>query len=232
MWTAQERSAVCSKTAGRFERKKMFRDKTISQFTEELSGSAPVPGGGGASALAGAVGAALGSMVGSLTVGKKKYADVEDEIRALMDEAVMLKDELLSGIDEDAECFEPLSKAYSLPSGTEEEKAEKEKIMEAALEKACSAPLDIMEKTCRAIDILEGFAEKGSRLAVSDAGTGAAICRGALNGASLNVYINTKMMKDREKAAVLEEKADTFVRRGTEKADAVFDKVKKEIRER
>ncbi|MBR6444367.1 MAG: cyclodeaminase/cyclohydrolase family protein [Firmicutes bacterium] len=209
----------------------MFRDKTIRDFTDELASKAPVPGGGGASALAGAVGIALGNMVGSLTVGKKKYADVEDDLRSLMKRAEVLRKELLECIDEDAACFEPLAAAYSLPAETDEEKAEKDKVMEQALETACAGPFSIMEKVCEAIGIIEEFAEKGSRLAVSDAGAGAALCCAALKGASLNIYINTKMMKDREKAAAFEEKADKLSEEGSAKADEIFEKVKDSIRE-
>ena len=208
----------------------MFRDKTIKEFTDELASKAPVPGGGGASALAGAVGTALGNMVGSLTVGKKKYADVEDDIKELMKKAEVLRKELLECIDEDAACFEPLARAYSLPEETEAEKAEKEKVMEKALETACRGPFSIMEKACCAIDIIEEFAEKGSRLAVSDAGAGAALCCGALKAASLNIYINTKMMKNRELAAEFEEKADALTAGGSEKADRIFEMVKETLR--
>ncbi len=208
----------------------MFRDKTIRDFTDELASKAPVPGGGGASALAGALGIALGNMVGSLTVGKKKYADVEDDIRALMKRAGTLRKELLDCIDEDAACFEPLAAAYSLPAETDEEKAEKEEVMEKALETACKGPFSIMEKACEAIDIIEEFAEKGSRLAVSDAGAGAALCCAALKAASLNIYINTKMMKNGDTAAAFEEKADSLTEEGSAKADRIFETVKGSLR--
>ena len=208
----------------------MFKDKTIGDFTDALASKAPVPGGGGASALTGALGIALGNMVGSLTVGKKKYADVEDDVRALMKKAEVLRKELLECIDEDAACFEPLAAAYSLPAETDEEKAEKDKVMEQALETACKGPFSIMEKVCEAVDIIGEFAEKGSRLAVSDAGAGAALCCGALKGASLNIYINTKMMKDRDRAADFEARADELSAKGTAKADLIFEKVKDTIR--
>ena len=208
----------------------MFKDKTIGDFTDALASKAPVPGGGGASALTGALGIALGNMVGSLTVGKKKYADVEDDVRALMKKAEVLRKELLECIDEDAACFEPLAAAYSLPAETDEEKAEKDKVMEKALETACKGPFSIMEKVCEAVDIIEEFAEKGSRLAVSDAGAGAALCCGALKGASLNIYINTKMMKDRDRAADFEARADELSAKGSAKAELIFEKVKDTIR--
>lgn len=189
-----------------------FKDKSCREFTEVLSGSDPVPGGGGASALAGAVGTALSRMVGSLTLGKKKYKDVEPEIRKAMDEAESLQNELLELIERDAEVFSPLAAAYKLPKETEEEIAHKNEVMEKCLLDACMVPLDIMSCCCQAIELAQFFAENGSRMAVSDAGASAAILRGALEAASMNVYINTKSMKNREKAEELEERCDRMRR--------------------
>ncbi len=207
-----------------------FSTKPCDEFVAVLATKAPVPGGGGASALVGAVGTALGNMVGSLTVGKKKYADVEAEIIALQAECDQLQKELLHLIERDAEVFEPLSKAYGLPKTTEEEKEKKAKIMEAALKEACSVPMQIMEKCCEAIDVIEVFAQKGSVIAISDAGVGAAFLKAALEGASLNVYINTKAMADRDYAGQLNEKADKMLLEYTKKAAAVFETVKNRLR--
>ena len=156
-----------------------FSTVPCNEFVEVLASKAPVPGGGGASALVGAIGTALGNMVGSLTVGKKKYAEVEDEMWELKKKCDELQKDFLRLIERDAEVFEPLSKAYGMPRSTEEEKAEKARVMEIVLKDACSVPMEIMEKCCEAI---------------SDAGVGAAFCKAALKGASLNVYINTKSM--------------------------------------
>lgn len=147
-----------------------FSTVPCDEFVTVLASKAPVPGGGGASALVGAVGTALGNMVGSLTVGKKKYAAVEEEMQELKAKADVLQKELLHLVERDAEVFEPLSKAYGMPKETEEEKAEKARVMEAALKEACSVPMEIMEKCCEAIDLLVEFAAKGSVLAISDAG--------------------------------------------------------------
>lgn len=188
-----------------------FTEISCKEFVAELAGKSPVPGGGGASALVGAIGTALGSMVGSLTVGKKKYADVEQDVLDLMDKANRIQIELLGLVNRDAEVFEPLSRAYGLPKNTEEEKAEKARIMEQALRDACSVPLEIMELCCRAIDLQKEFAEKGNRLAISDAGVGAALCKAALIGASFNVFINTKSMADREYAEQANKKANDML---------------------
>ena len=203
-----------------------FTKKSAEDFVEVLASKEPVPGGGGASALVGAIGCALGNMVGSLTVGKKKYADVEEDIIALKEKADKLQGELLALVDEDAKAFEPLAKAYGMPKDTEEEKAEKAKVMEAALKTACGVPLEIMHKCCEAIELIEEFAAKGSRLALSDAGVGAAFCRAALYGASLNVFINTKAMTDRECAQKLNKEANEMMDEYGKRAEEVFNKVK------
>lgn len=199
-----------------------FTKGSCEDFVEVLASKAPVPGGGGASSLVGAIGAALGNMVGSLTLGKKKYADVQDDIIALKAKADALQAELLDLVQKDAEMFEPLSKAYGLPKETEEQKAEKARIMEAALKDACSVPLLIMEKCCEAIELHKEFAAKGSALAISDVGVGVACCRAALLGASLNVFINTKSMADKAYAAEMNEKAEAMIGKYVGMADAIF----------
>ena len=206
-----------------------FTNNTCREFVEVLATKAPVPGGGGASALAGAIGTALGNMVGSLTVGKKKYADVEADIIELQKKADALQADLLDLVEKDAEVFEPLSKAYGMPKDTPEQQSEKDRVMEECLRNACSVPLDIMRKCCEAIDIMEGFAEKGSKLALSDAGVGAILCRSALMGASLNVFINTSSMKDRAYAAETEEEANTMLEKYTVKAEDIFNDVKERL---
>ena len=187
-----------------------FSTSTCTEFVEVLASKAPVPGGGGASALVGAVGTALGNMVGSLTVGKKKYADVEDEMYELKAKCDQLQKDFLRLIERDAEVFEPLSKA---------------RVMEIVLKDACSVPMEIMEKCCEAIELIVEFGAKGSKLAISDAGVGAAFCKAALQGASLNVYINTKSMADREYAEELNRKADAMLEKYTKIADDTFNSV-------
>ena len=207
-----------------------FSTVPCNEFVEVLASKAPVPVGGGASALVGAIGTALGNMVGSLTVGKKKYADVEEEMYELKGKADALQKELLHLIERDAEVFEPLSKAYGMPRNTEEEKAEKARVMEIVLKDACSVPMDIMERCCEAIDLIEVFAEKGSTLAISDAGVGATFCKAALEGASLNVFINTKSMKNREYADELNKKADEMLSVYTKKAEEIYQSVAARLR--
>lgn len=206
-----------------------FAEYSCRDFVEVLAGKAPVPGGGGASALAGAVGMALGHMVGSLTVGKKKYAEVEEEIIQCMKEAKEISDELLFLVEEDARSFEPLSRAYSLPKSTKEEQEKREQVMAAALQEACVVPLKIMETCARAIDLIETFEKKGSVMALSDAGVGAVLLKSALQGASLNITINTKSMKDRKMAENLNRKADSLRETYEKKADDIFLKVRERL---
>jgi len=205
-------------------------DNSCAAFVSVLATKAPVPGGGGASALCGAIGTALGNMVGSLTVGKKKYAAVEPEIKAMQAQCDAIQAELLALVERDAEVFAPLAAAYGLPKDTEEQRAHKEAVMEAALKAACTVPLAIMEQCCKAIELMEGFAAKGSRLAISDAGVGAALTRAALEGASLNVFINTKAMKDRAAAAAFDERADAMLREFVPRAQAAFEAVSAQLR--
>ncbi|MDR0935675.1 MAG: cyclodeaminase/cyclohydrolase family protein [Oscillospiraceae bacterium] len=191
--------------------------KQIPDFIADLASNSPAPGGGGAAALAGAIGAALGNMVASLTVGKKKYAPVEADILKFQAEATDLQSKLLGLIDRDAEEFEPLAKAYSIPK----DDPARESVMEAALGAACAVPLEIMRSSLRAIELCGEFAEKGSTLAISDAACGAIICRAAVQAAALNVFINTKSLSDREKAGELNREADELIARATNLANSV-----------
>ena len=196
--------------------------ESCRKFVEVLASDAPAPGGGGAAALVGAIGTALGNMVGSLTVGKKKYAEVEEEIIALKAKCDALQTELLNQVEMDEVNFLPLAKAYGIPK----DDPNRDKVMEEATIIACSTPMKIMELCCQAIDYIEVFAAKGSRLAVSDAGCGAAICKSALQAASLNVFINTKTLKNREVAEEMNTKALTMLDTYGAKADTIFNTVK------
>ena len=168
-------------------------EKNIDKFLEALASSAPTPGGGGAAALCGALGIALGNMVGNLTLGKKKYADVQEDIAELNAKAEALRAGFVALVDADAEAFAPLSRAYSIPK----DDPARDEIMEPALLKAAEAPLEIMRKCAEALELISGYAAKGSALAISDAGCAAALCGAAMEAAALNVKINTKSMKNR-----------------------------------
>lgn len=203
----------------------MIEKEILGQWVDTLASKAPVPGGGGASALGGALGAALGQMVANLTVGKKRYEDVEEEMQQSLFALNILQMELMALADKDAEVFAPLAAAYGLPKETEEQRAEKERIMEENLLAASLVPIQMMEKTSAVLDVLELLEEKGSRMAVSDVGVAVQFARAALNGAVMNVYINTKSMKNREKAEELNVKAGKMIEKGTKQADQIYGKV-------
>ena len=200
--------------------------QSCEQFLAELAGKAPTPGGGGTAALVGAAGVALGSMVGSLTVGKKKYAAVEADIQALNARSDILRKELEALVQADAEAFAPLAAAYGLPKDTPEQAAHKAAVLESALDAACAVPLQIMEKCAEGIVLVEEYAAKGSVLAVSDAGCAAALCKAALQAASLNVFINTKSLKNREVAEDMNRHANVMLNKYCSVADEIFNDVK------
>ena len=196
--------------------------KTCDGFLEELASKAPAPGGGGAAALVGAVGAALGHMVGCLTAGKPKYAAVEADILALNAQAAALRLRLQSLVEADAAAFTPLAKAYGIPKDDPARPA----VMAKALEEATAVPLEIMAACAEAIALLEGYEAKGSVLAVSDAGCGALFCRAALEAAGLNVAVNTRLMADRARAAALDGLAAALLEEYVPRAEAVYSRVR------
>ena len=196
-------------------------EKNVTEFAEILASPAAVPGGGGASALVGALGAALGSMVGALTVGKKKYAAVEEDVKALMVKATELREQLLSCVEEDAVAFEPLSKAYAIPK----DDPTRDETMEKCLRQAASVPLKILDLSCRMIDLHREFADKGSVLAVSDAATGVVFCWSAMYGAAVNVKVNTKSMKDQAYAEEINRHVDEMMEKYWPIAEKVYEDV-------
>ena len=200
-------------------------EQSCNQFLEALASKAAVPGGGGASALVGAVGTALGNMVGCLTAGKKKYAAVEADILALNQKAAALRVRLEGLAEADAEAFAPLAKAYSIPK----DDPARAGIMAQALEAAAAVPLEIMACCCQAIALLEEYEAKGSVLAVSDAGCGALFCRAALEAAGLNVAVNTRLMADRAHAAELDARAGALRAEYLPRAEAVYANVSKRL---
>lgn len=196
-------------------------EKNVDKFLTELASSAPTPGGGGAAALCGALGIALGNMVGSLTLGKKKYADVQEDIAALNSRAEALRADFVALIDADAEAFAPLSRAYGIPK----DDPARAEIMEAALKRAAEPPLEIMRKCAEALDVIADYAAKGSALAISDAGCAAALTIAAMKAAALNVRINTKSMADREAADKMNAEAAGLYEKYEKEAEEIYQNV-------
>jgi formiminotetrahydrofolate cyclodeaminase len=202
-----------------------YTDIQISEFIEQLSSKAPVPGGGGASALIGAIGVSLCSMVANLTLGKKKYIEYQTDIEIMLLRTSKSIEKLLSLIQKDAEAFEPLSIAYSIPKN----EPNRDDILENALVTACSVPMDILREVASILDIIEQLFVKGSKLAISDVGVAASVCRCAMESSVMNVYINTKLMKNRDYALKINEEARDILLNGVVRCDHIYKKIIKEL---
>lgn len=194
---------------------------SCADFAAALASKAPVPGGGGASALVGALGAALCSMVANYTVGKKKYAAVEEDVKAILARADALREQLLELVEADAEAFEPLSKAYTIPR----DEPGRDEVMERCLRSAAAPPMELLRLSCQAIDLHRELLDKGSVMVLSDVGTGVIFCWGALYGAALNVKVNTKSMADRSYAEAMNREVDDLVDKYWKIADQVYEAV-------
>lgn len=180
----------------------MTKHNTIAKFLDELASEQPTPGGGGAAAIMGAVGAALVSMVANLTIGKKNYEAFDAELKAANAEAEKVRTELTAAIDEDVVAFNAVMGAYGLPRGTDEEKATRAAAIQAALKQATDAPLRAVKACHEVIKLSAVVAEKGNINVISDAGVAVLAANAGLRSAALNVYINAKSIKDREFAEI------------------------------
>jgi len=203
-----------------------IQDSSLADFFRELSSKEPIPGGGGASALIGTISAALCSMVASLTTGKKKYAEYQADIEEILSHASTSMSTLLKLIEKDAEVFEPLVKAYSISK----DDPNREEILEAALVAASLVPMEILKEIANVIDLVEQLSKKGTKLALSDVGVAASACRSAMESAIMNIYINTKLMKNHDYAARLNAEAEAVVKDGTDRCNAVYRKITDELR--
>lgn len=213
--------------AGRMEMS--YAAVSCGEYLRMLSSKAPVPGGGGASAFAGALAASLSGMVANLTIGKKKYREYEAEMTALREESEALTKELLLLVDEDAEAFSQAAAVFRMPRDTEDERAEREKMMEPALRRASEIPLRIMEKACRVVELTQVCSQKGSALAVSDSGCAASLALAALQSASLGVYGNTALMKDRSCAEAMDARAKAMLDEYAPMAQKTYEDVRSRL---
>lgn len=203
-----------------------LKTESCADFTAKLASREAVPGGGGAAALMGALGAALCAMAGNLTLGKPKYAAYEEELRRMTDRAEALRLRFLELIDKDAAAFAPLSRAYALDKS---DPAYPETLRRATLG-ACGAVFELMENGCRAVELLEEMEQKGSRLLLSDVGCGALAARAALEAAAMNVLVNTRLLPEDPEARRLEEETETMLRGYAPRAQAVADRVLETMR--
>jgi formiminotetrahydrofolate cyclodeaminase len=173
----------------------------MAQFLEALGSSAPAPGGGGASALVGAIAAALTEMVAQLTVGKPKFQAVDESVRGVLDQARALRGELLGLMDEDAQAYGAVAAAYRLPKGSEAERAARTTEIQQALAAAMRPPLRMMEHGCEALELAERIAAIGNPTVASDAGCAAVLGAAAVRAAGLNVLANVVLLTDASEAA-------------------------------
>lgn len=201
-----------------------MRDLSLNEFSEKLFSKEAVPGGGGASALVGALAVSLGAMAANLTIGKEKYAEYTEELNANLKKAEKLRLRLLELIEEDAVGFGEINKAYKV-------KPRDEELIEKALVSAATPPLKMMEAIKEVIDILIVFSDKTSVLVVSDVGVGAKFAEAALKSAYLNVVVNVKLMKDEKTATEIEQKADRLLNYA-KKANEVYENIVKQLRDK
>ena len=198
---------------------------SCKDFIFELSSKKPVPGGGGAAALAGSLGVALNMMVVNFSKGKKKFIQYEKQHEDTLNKGEKLRLELLNLVEKDAVYFEPLSKAYSMPATTAEEKAKKENRMQKCLKDACSAPVETMELVYEGIKLHEEITDISSVTIISDIGVGVQLLKAALNSAYLNVLINVNSINDDEYVYNIKKRTDAILLDGNKKADEIYSKV-------
>lgn len=198
---------------------------TCDEFAAALAAKESVPGGGAAAAYAGALAVALCSMVGNFTAGKPKYAEFEEDVQRMLADGERVRARLLELVEEDAAAFEPLSRAYGIPKDDSTRAA----VLEEATKGAIEPPLEMMRQIARTIELLEEMNAKGSRMLASDVGCGAALAAAALRAASLNVFVNTRSLRDRAHAEAVEAEADALLAY-VARAEAVADEVTAGIR--
>lgn len=200
-------------------------EKPVANFLDELASKAPAPGGGSVAAISGALGAALVSMVCNLTLDKKGYEDVQEDIRDLLAQSEALRAELTGLLEADVAAYSGYSQAAKMPRATDEEKAVRAEAMQAALQVATDVPLRIAEAAVKVIDLCQPAAEKGNKFAVSDAGVAVLMAEAALRSAALNVLINLGSLKDKEFAAAKRARLESLLAGKGALRDQIYDLV-------
>jgi formiminotetrahydrofolate cyclodeaminase len=203
----------------------MIVQLSCKDFASEVAAKKPIPGGGGAAAYVAALGTALNTMVANFSIGKKKFIDIQDKHEDLIKRGEILRETLVDLVDKDAEFFEPLSAAYSMPSKNEDEKKQKDEIMQKYLKIACSAPLDTLIYSYEAILLHKEIVDISSKNIISDVGVGVQCLKAALNSAYLNVLINLNSINDEDYVILHKDKAEKLVAEGARIADEVYNEV-------
>ncbi len=203
----------------------VLTELSCRDFVAELAAKKPVPGGGGAAALAGALGAALNSMVVNYSVGKKKLLQFEEQHMDILRRAEDLRIRLLDLVEKDAKSFEPLSRAYVMPKETEQEQKIKEETLQKCLKAACEAPLETLKLSYEGILLHEELIEICTKTIVSDVGVGIQCLKASINSAYLNVLINLNSITDEEYVKDNLESSKILLQDGNKKADDVYERV-------
>jgi formiminotetrahydrofolate cyclodeaminase len=188
----------------------MSETRGLEQFLDALGSSAPTPGGGAASALVGALAAALAEMVAQLTVGRPKYAAVEERAKRVLRETQSLRNELLALVDEDAQAYGGVAAAYALPKASEDERRARDEAIQASLVSAMQPPLQIMERGCDVLRLADEIAEIGNPTVASDAGCAALLGEAAVRAAGLNVMANVVLLRDEQVAGEARKRVATL----------------------
>jgi methenyltetrahydrofolate cyclohydrolase len=207
----------------------MTANSSIATFLDDLASERPTPGGGGAAALCGAIGAALVSMVANLTIGKKNYEAVWQDLEAVNTKAEALRAELTGAIEEDVMAFNAVMAAYGLPRATEEEKAKRTASIQAALKNATLAPLRAVKACFEVIRLSATVAEKGNLNVISDAGVAVLSANAGLRSAAINVFVNAKAIKDRDFAEKQLAQVNALLARAAETTESVYQTVRDKI---
>ena len=207
----------------------MFTEQQLQTFLDQLASSASTPGGGSAAAIMGAMGAALVSMVANLTVGKKKYEEVGEEMQGFLEQSEALRARLTGMIQADVDVFDKVMAAYGMARGTDEEKAQRSEVIQAALKEATDVPLACAQLCADVIELCRPVAEKGNLNVISDAGVAVLAAHAALRSAALNVYINIGGIRDAEFANDRREKLEFVLSGAGVATETVYELVKSKL---
>lgn len=205
-------------------------DDSIRNYLDEIASSSPTPGGGNVSAFSGAAACSLGIMVCNLTIGKKKYADVEEEMKDIKFELAVAKEEFLNLAEKDNQAFEKVMESFKLPKDTDEQKKERSSRIEAATLGAAEVPAEVLKNCNKLISLFQSLAEKGNQNSVSDTGVAASLISTAAEGAFLNVLINCSSLSNQTVAQEILKKNEIMLEEVKEQGSAINSEIRKKLR--
>ncbi|SCZ05310.1 cyclodeaminase/cyclohydrolase family protein [Alkaliphilus peptidifermentans] len=203
----------------------MLANKSLKEFLEETASNKPVPGGGSIAAMCGATAAALTGMVANLTIGKKKYAEVEELMKEIEEKTSDLRNKFIDDIDRDADSFNEVMDAFKLPKETDEEIVSRKKAIQEATKKAALVPLEVAEEALKIMSIIETVVESGNQNAVTDGAVAAMMARTAVLSALYNVKINVLSIKDEVFVMDVNQKVNELEKKAVELEKQILDKV-------